>query len=82
MKKRKYRVLEIRDRFYAQEKKWFVWMYLDNNFPEFIWSSYRDYHASCDSINEAELIIKRRIEYLIKNNPIVKIHIYNKHNEN
>ena len=61
---RKYRILEINSRFYPQEKKWFIWKYLDNLTPKITWSKNYMYQSGCSSKDWAEDVIEERIKYL------------------
>ncbi len=61
---RKYRIIEIDNHFYPQEKRWLQWVYLDNIIPCFTWNNDRDYHSMCNSKADAEIVIERRIKYL------------------
>lgn len=61
---RKYRVIEINNLFYPQEKRWFCWVYLDNLIEGFTWNNDRNYHSICYSKADAEGVIEKRIKYL------------------
>jgi hypothetical protein len=71
---RKYRILQINDKFYPQEKRLFYWRYFDTIQLISSWVNDRDYHAVYSSILDATAAIERRIEYLEK--PKVTIHEY------
>jgi len=60
MKNRKYRVLEIDNRFFPQEKRWFWWVYLDNMVESITWSGEFKNHSECWDLNEAKDVIRKR----------------------
>jgi hypothetical protein len=71
---RKYRILQINDKFYPQEKRLFKWRYLDTEIYSYTWGRNREYRALCSGISYAKEVIERRIKYLEK--PKVTIHEY------
>jgi hypothetical protein len=71
---RKYRILQINNKFYPQEKRLFNWRYLDTKIYSYTWGCNREYHALCSGILDAKIVIERRIKYLEK--PKVTIHEY------
>lgn len=68
---REYRIIEMNNNFYSQEKRWLWWEFLDNAIPHFTWNGYKDYHAMCDSKAHAEMVIKKRIKYLQRSKKII-----------
>lgn len=61
---RKYRILEVNNKFYPQEKKFFSWAYLDNLTPRITWGKSHISESECESKECAEKLIDRRIRYL------------------
>ncbi len=61
---RKYRVLEIDNRFFPQEKRWLCWKYLDNIVASITWcESFKD-HSECWNLSDAKDVIRKRKLYL------------------
>jgi hypothetical protein len=65
---RKYRVMELDNSFYPQEKQWCGWRYVDQLFGQFIWSKWNKEHSKCESLEYAKRCIERRKEWLEKGN--------------
>lgn len=61
---RKYRILEVNKRFYPQEKRWFIWRYIDNLCSHITWGKNHMSESECKSKDYAEKIIEARIRYL------------------
>ena len=74
---RKYRVLELENRFFPQEKRWFWWVYLDNMVTSITWSEESRHYSECWNLSDAKDVIRKRKLWLrIKyGKPI--IHNYN-----
>ena len=68
---RKYRILEVNNCFYPQEKKWFSWVYLDNLIPRVTWSKRYICESVCSSKDYAEKVIEKRIMHLGSGKKIV-----------
>ena len=68
---RKYRIIEINNLFYPQEKRWLCWMYLDTMIQEFTWDIDKDYHSMCKSKADAEIVIEKRIKYLSSKKKVI-----------
>lgn len=74
---RKFRIIEVNNRFYPQEKKWFSWKYLDNLMVRVTWCKNNINESECKSKEDAENIIKRRIAFLGIGKEV--IHEYKQH---
>ncbi len=61
---RKYRILEVNNCFYPQEKKWLSWVYLDNLIPKLTWGESRVQQSVCESKEYAEKVIEKRIKFI------------------
>jgi len=57
---RKYRVLEINNRYFPQEKRWFWWRYLDNLMPNIAWREEYKIHSECWNLSDAQDVIRKR----------------------
>lgn len=70
---RKYRVLQVGNIFYPQEKRFLCWRYIDGTFHEFTWSNFDKDRSECESLLYAKGMIKKRKEFLlsIKQKPII-----------
>lgn len=79
MIKRKYRILEFHNGFYAQEKKLFFWRYIDNYL--LTTDDKIDYEShKCKDLATAKYVIELRINYITKREKFI-VHKYNP-NEN
>ncbi len=61
---KKYRILEINNKFYPQEKKFFGWVYLDNLNTRYTWGKRYISESECESKEYAEKVIEKRIRHL------------------
>ncbi len=61
---KKYRILQIGNRFYPQESRWFGWVYLDNLIASTTWSKRSRTQSLCETKEHAEKIINKRIKFL------------------
>lgn len=61
---RKYRVLEIENRFFPQEKRWFWWVYLDNLVASVTWREEFRNRSECLNLSDAKDVIRGRKLYL------------------
>jgi hypothetical protein len=73
---KKYRILQIMDSFYPQEKAWCGWVYLDKNVARKSHPLSKIGFSYCASIIEAEEVIRKRIEYSKINKDSVIVHEY------
>ena len=73
---KKYRILEINNCFYPQEKRWFSWVYLDNLISRLTWGESLVHQSECESKECAEKVIEKRIKYLGSGKKIVREHEY------
>lgn len=71
---RKYRVLQIGDNFYPQEKRWFEWLYIDNRHTGFTWDKKSKNQSACINLEYAKQVIVRRKQWLINNSKEPIIH--------
>lgn len=71
---RKYRIVEFDGGFYPQEKKFYFWVFIDNLSPKYVWGSDKDYQSRCISLDDAKLVIEKRIKFL--NSQKIIIHPY------
>lgn len=65
---RKFRIVELKNIFYPQEKRWYGWRFIDSSFGEFTWNSFDKDRAECESFEYANRCIERRKELLNKLN--------------
>jgi len=75
MIKRKYRILELHDGFYPQEKKWFNWRYIDGTFQFLTDLEKKTSDHKCKDLATAKYVIELRIEYIKKREKFI-VHKY------
>jgi hypothetical protein len=61
---RKFRIVELKNRFYPQEKRWYGWRYIDHCFGEFTWNESDKDRSECESFEYANRCIERRKDWL------------------
>jgi hypothetical protein len=71
----KYRIIELKNAYYPQEKKYFFskWEYIDNMVSHYTWEEDQKHHSNVATFNEALELVERRKQYL-KDKKFKKIH--------
>lgn len=71
----KYRIIEVRNGYYPQEKKYFFskWEYIDNLVGQYTWDANMKHHSFVSTYDEALKVVEKRKKYL-KDKKFKKIH--------
>lgn len=71
----KYRIIEVTNGYYSQEKKYFFskWEYIDPSVSDYTWDENRKYRSIVVTYDEALKVIEKRKQHL-KDKKFKKIH--------
>jgi predicted metalloenzyme YecM len=71
----KYRIVEVIEGFYPQEKKYFFskWEYIDNMVSHYTWDAYTKHQSIVTTYDEALKVVEKRKQHL-KDKKFKKIH--------
>jgi predicted metalloenzyme YecM len=63
----RYRIIEVIEAFYPQEKKYFFskWEYIDNMQVHYTWGKFEKHHSNVATYDEALKVVEKRKQHLI-----------------